>query len=50
MVDILIVEDHKESSSLLSDFLRKEGYTVSTAETGEKFHVLERIFVFPEFH
>ena len=36
MLDILIVEDHKEIASLLSDFLQKEGYTVSTAETGEK--------------
>lgn len=36
MTDILIVEDNKELSSLLCDFLRKENYTVSTAETGEK--------------
>ena len=36
MLDILIVEDHKEIAALLTDFLRKEGYTVSTAETGEK--------------
>ncbi len=42
MIDILIVEDHKEIASLLSDFLRKEGYTVSTAETGEKaLHLYE---------
>lgn len=42
MIDILIVEDHKEITSLLSDFLRKEGYTVSTAETGEKaLHLYE---------
>jgi DNA-binding response OmpR family regulator len=36
MLDILIVEDNKELSSLLADFLRAEGYTVSVAETGEK--------------
>ena len=36
MVDILIVEDNKELSSLLCDFLRMENYTVSVAETGEK--------------
>ncbi|MBO4866301.1 MAG: response regulator transcription factor [Ruminococcus sp.] len=36
MVDILIVEDNKELSVLLCDFLRAEGYTVSTAESGEK--------------
>ncbi len=42
MLDILIVEDHKEIASLLSDFLQKEGYTVSTAETGEKaLHLYE---------
>ena len=42
MIDILIVEDHKEIASLLSDFLRKEGYTVSTAETGGKaLHLYE---------
>ena len=36
MVDILIVEDNKELIELLTDFLRAEGYTVSTAESGEK--------------
>ena len=36
MVDILIVEDNKELCVLLCDFLRAEGYTVSTAESGEK--------------
>ena len=36
MTDILIVEDNTELSVLLCDFLRAEGYTVSTAETGEK--------------
>ena len=36
MVDILIVEDNTEISSLLKDFLVKENYIVSVAETGEK--------------
>lgn len=36
MVDILIVEDNKELSDLLCDFLRAGNYTVSVAETGEK--------------
>ena len=36
MVDILLVEDNEEICSLLTDFLRAENYTVSTAETGEK--------------
>ena len=36
MLDILIVEDNKEIGSLLCDFLRKENYAVSVAETGEK--------------
>lgn len=36
MTDILIVEDNEELSSLLCDFLRAEGYTVSVADTGEK--------------
>ena len=36
MLDILIVEDNKEIAGLLCDFLRKENYTVSVAETGEK--------------
>ena len=35
-VDILIVEDNKELQQLLTDFLRADGYTVSTAESGEK--------------
>ena len=36
MVDILIVEDNKEIGELLRDFLVKENYTVSVAQTGEK--------------
>ena len=36
MLDILIVEDNKEIATLLCDFLRKENYTVSIADTGEK--------------
>jgi len=37
MLDIIIVEDNKEISTLLCDFLRKEnGYVVSVAENGEK--------------
>lgn len=36
MTDILIVEDNKELSALLCDFLRAENYTVSVAESGEK--------------
>ena len=36
MTDILIVEDNKELSALLCDFLRSENYTVTVAETGEK--------------
>lgn len=36
MLDILIVEDNKEIASLLCDFLRKENYVVSVANTGEK--------------
>lgn len=36
MIDILIVEDNKELLQLLTDFLRADGYTVSTADTGEK--------------
>ena len=35
-MDILIVEDNKELLQLLTDFLRAEGYTVSTADSGEK--------------
>ncbi len=36
MLDILVVEDNKEIGTLLSDFLRKENYTVTVADTGEK--------------
>ncbi len=36
MIDVLIVEDNKELAGLLCDFLRKENYTVSAAESGEK--------------
>lgn len=36
MTDILIVEDNKEISTLLCDFLRNEGFIVSVAESGEK--------------
>ncbi len=36
MLDILIVEDHREVAALLCDFLRKENYAVSVADTGEK--------------
>ena len=36
MLDILIVEDNKEIGTLLCDFLRKENYMVSVADTGEK--------------
>ncbi|MCR4688348.1 MAG: response regulator transcription factor [Saccharofermentans sp.] len=35
MTDILIVEDNKEISELLSDFLKKEGFLVSAAYSGE---------------
>ncbi len=35
-MDILVVEDNRELSVLLCDFLRAEGYTVSSADTGEK--------------
>ena len=35
MTDILIVEDDKELNTLLTDFLRAEGYTVSAVENGE---------------
>lgn len=35
-MDILIVEDNKELAGLLCGFLRRENYTVSVAETGEK--------------
>ena len=36
MLDILIVEDNKEIGTLLCDFLKKENYIVSVADTGEK--------------
>ncbi len=36
MTDILIVEDNAEIAALLADFLRKENYIVSVANTGEK--------------
>lgn len=36
MLDIIIVEDNKEIGTLLCDFLRKENYVVSVADTGEK--------------
>ncbi len=36
MLDILIVEDNKKIGTLLCDFLRKENYTVSVVENGEK--------------
>lgn len=36
MLDILIVEDNTEIAALLCDFLRRENYVVSTANTGEK--------------
>lgn len=36
MIDILIVEDNKEIAILLRDFLTKENYIVSIAQTGEK--------------
>ena len=36
VMDILIIEDNKELSGLLCDFLRRENYTVSVAESGER--------------
>ena len=36
VMDILIIEDNKELSGLLCDFLRRENYMVSVAESGEK--------------
>ena len=36
MPDIIIVEDNKEIGTLLCDFLRKENYAVSLADTGER--------------
>ena len=44
MLDILIVEDNKEIGNLLCDFLRKENYTVSVAQTGEKALELYEIY------
>ncbi len=40
MIDILIVEDNRELSEVLVDFLRAEGYVVSSVDNGEK--ALER--------
>lgn len=36
MLDILIIEDNQEIATLLSDFLRKENYVVTVADSGEK--------------
>lgn len=36
MVDILLVEDNNELSSLLTDFLRSDGYMVSVSADGER--------------
>lgn len=36
MPDIIIVEDNKEIGTLLCDFLRRENYTVSLADTGKR--------------
>ena len=36
MPDIIIVEDNKVIGTLLCDFLRRENYSVSLADTGEK--------------
>lgn len=36
MTDILIVEDDRELADLLTDFLRAEGYTVSSVYSGER--------------
>ena len=36
MIDILIVEDNKELSGVLCDFLRAENYAVSVADNAEK--------------
>lgn len=36
MIDILIVEDDKELAGLLTDFLRDEGYIVSSVDSGER--------------
>lgn len=43
MTDILIVEDDKELADLLTDFLRDEGYAVSSVNSGERaVHLFER--------
>lgn len=42
MPDIIIVEDNKEIGTLLCDFLRRENYTVSLADTGEKEQELQK--------
>lgn len=44
MPDIIIVEDNKEIGTLMCDFLRKENYTVSLADTGEK-----AIYIFEQY-
>ena len=36
MLDVLIVEDNKEVSTLLEAFLEREGYVVGIADSGEK--------------
>ena len=36
MADILIVEDNRELSGLLCDFLKGERYSVAVAESGEQ--------------
>ena len=36
MTDILIIEDDKDLGRLISDFLRKEGWTVTLVETAEE--------------
>ncbi len=36
MVDILLIEDNEELGTLLCDFLRRDGFTVFHAKTGEE--------------
>jgi DNA-binding response OmpR family regulator len=36
MIDILIVEDNKELSELMHDFLQADGYSLGVADSGEK--------------
>ncbi len=36
MTDVLVVEDNKEISTLLADFLRAENYIVTVVDNGEK--------------